>query len=81
MAGRITELIKDLEEQLEALVIAIPKEEAAHHFYLDLANSTKHEGARKMFLQLAEQELIHKKNLEKVVEDIQKEIAKLKSER
>lgn len=81
MARKINELIKELEEQLEALVIAVPKEEAAHRFYLDLVNSTKHEGSRKMFLQLADQELDHKRSLEKIVEDIQREIARLKAEK
>lgn len=81
MDTKIKELIKELEERLEALVIAVPKEEAAHKFYLDLANSTKHEGARKLFLQLADQELGHKHSLEEVVEDTQKEIARLKSEK
>jgi len=74
-------LIKELEERLEALVIAIPKEIAAHQFYLDLAHSTKHDGTRKMFLQLAEQELGHKRSLEKVMEETRDEIARLLSGR
>lgn len=74
-------LIKELEDQLEALVIAIPKEEAAHHFYLVLANSTKNEGTRNMFLQLAAEELDHKRSLEKVAEDIQREIASVKAKK
>ena len=74
-------LVRELEERLEALVIAIPKEIAAHQFYLDLANSTKHEGARKMFLELADQELGHKHSLEMVVEEIQNEITRLRSEK
>lgn len=81
MDRKTNELIKELEEQLEALVIALPKEEAAYRFYLDLVNSAKNEGARKMFLQLADQELGHKRSLEKVVDDIQKEIARLKAEK
>lgn len=79
MERKTKELIRELEERLEALVIAIPKEIAAHEFYIDLAHSTKHEGARKMFLQLADQELGHKHSLEGVVEEIKKEIARLKS--
>ena len=74
-----SKLIKELEEELEALVIAIPKEEAAHQFYLNLANSTSREGARKMFLLLAEQEIGHKNTLEKMMQDIQKELASLKT--
>jgi rubrerythrin len=76
---RIKEQIKELEERMEALIIAVPKEEAAYHFYLDLAQATQHEGTRKMFLKLAEQELEHKHNLEKFVEEIQQELTKLKA--
>ena len=78
---RHNELIRELEEELEALVIAVPKEEAAYQFYLNLANSTSREGARKMFLLLAEQEIDHKKTLEKMMQDIQKELVSLKSEK
>jgi rubrerythrin len=80
MKIKLTHQIRELEERLEALIIAVPKEEAAYHFYLDLANSTKHEGTRKMFIKLAEQELDHKRNLETFVEEIQKELSKLKVE-
>lgn len=76
---RIKEQIKELEEQMEALIIAVPKEEAAYHFYLDLAKATQHEWTRKMFLKLAEQELEHKRNLENFVEEIQRELTKLKA--
>lgn len=76
---RVKELIKELEERMEALTIAVPKEEAAYHFYLDLAHTTKHDGTRKMFLKLADQELDHKHNLEKSIDEIQQELAKLKA--
>ena len=72
--------IKELEEELEALIIAVPKEEAAYQFYINLADTTKREGARKIFHLLAEQEIQHKNTLEKMVQDIQKDLSKLKSE-
>jgi len=75
------ESLRELEEELEALVIAIPKEEAAYQFYLNLANSTIRKGARKMFLLLAEQEIAHKNTLEKMVLDIQRELNSLKSQK
>jgi len=78
---RHVERIRELEEELEALVIAVPKEEAAHQFYLNLANSTKREGARKIFLLLAEQEIDHKKTLETMVQDIQEELDNLQSKK
>jgi rubrerythrin len=70
--------IKELEEQMEALIIAIPKEEASYHFYTDLAKNTEHEGSRKMFNHLADEELAHKSSLIELVERLRKEIASLK---
>lgn len=81
MRKKLEEQIRELEERLEALIIAVPKEEAAYHFYLDLANRTSHEGTRKMFLQLAHQELDHRHNLEKFTEEINKELERLRAEK
>lgn len=78
---RDNNLIRELEEELEALVIAVPKEEAAHQFYLNLANATSREGSQKMFLHLAEQEIGHRKTLEKMAQDIQKELSILQSDK
>ena len=78
---RDNKLIRELEEEMEALVIAVPKEEAAHQFYLNLANATSREGARKMFLFLAEQEINHRNILEKMTQDIQKELFILKTDK
>lgn len=71
--------IRQLEERLEALIIAVPKKESEYYFYLELANTTDHEGTRKMFLKLAEQELRQKQNLEKVVEHIREELIRLRT--
>jgi rubrerythrin len=81
MKKRLDLQIRELEERLEALIIAVPKEEAAYHFYLDLANTTTHEGTRKMFLKLADQELDHKRNLEMFVDEIHRELKKLRAEK
>jgi rubrerythrin len=77
MQRRRGERIRELKEQMEALVIAVPKEEAAHRFYLDLARSTSHEGTRRMFMELAGQELEHKRKLEGLLDDMRKELAGL----
>lgn len=78
MDKNIRRRIKELEEEMEALVIAIPKEEASYHFYLDLANHTEHEGARTMFKHLAEEELQHKSGLVAQVQRLKTEIETLK---
>jgi len=73
------ERIKDLEQVIEVLIVIIPKEEATYKFYQDLAKSTKHEGARRMFIKVANQELSHKGMLEMELKRLQQEIEKLKS--
>lgn len=79
MPKGLRDRIKDVEEQLEALIIALPKEEASHRFYKDLANNTEQEGTRKMFLRLADQELDHKQKLEQIVEELKRELEALKA--
>ncbi|MCR4290443.1 MAG: hypothetical protein NUV86_09325 [Candidatus Scalindua sp.] len=71
--------IKELEKVIEVLIVIIPKEEATYKFYQDLAKSTKHEGARRMFIKVANQELSHKGMLEMELKRLQQEIEKLKS--
>lgn len=72
--------IKEIEERIEAMVIAIPKEEASYNFYTNLAGSTVHEGARKMFFELARLELEHKRKLEWFIEELQNELVQLKEQ-
>ncbi|KHE92026.1 MAG: hypothetical protein K8F52_03620 [Candidatus Scalindua rubra] len=73
------ERIKELEKVIEVLIVIIPKEEATYKFYQDLAKFTKHEGARRMFIKVANQELSHKDMLEMELKRLQQEIEKLKS--
>jgi rubrerythrin len=77
----IKEKIKKLEKKLEALVIAIPKEEASLHFYQDLASSYEEDSSKEMFLELAQQEIEHKKKLEAMTKELQESIGKLKAEK
>ncbi|MHC4266871.1 MAG: ferritin family protein [Planctomycetota bacterium] len=71
--------IKELEKVIEVLIVAIPKEEATYRFYQDLANSIEHEGTRRMFIKVANQELSHKGMLEMELKKLQHEIDQLKS--
>lgn len=72
--------IREIEERIEALIIAIPKEEASHAFYMGLADTTTHEGAKKMFIELAEQELEHRRKLEDVIQSLKEELDRLKKQ-
>lgn len=72
------EKIRKIEEQIEALTVAVPKEDAAHRFYMDLAEGASHKGAKEMYLKLAEQELHHKHDLEKLIDTLKGQIEKLR---
>ncbi len=71
--------VKELEKIIEVLVIAIHKEETTYKFYQDLGNSTEHEGTRRMFIKVANQELSHRGRLEMERKKVQHEIDPLKS--
>ncbi len=71
--------VKGLEKIVEVLIIAIHKEETTYKFYQDLANSTVHEGTRRMFIKVANQEISHKGMLEMELKKLQYEIDQLKS--
>lgn len=67
--------IKRLEKQIEAIVIAIPREEAANEYYLDLAELSDDKGQKEIYMYLAKQELKHKIKLEEILEKLEKELA------
>ena len=71
--------VKELEKVIEVLIVAIYKEETTYKFYQDLANSIEHEGTRRMFIKVANQELSHKGMLEMELKKLQHEIDQLKS--
>ncbi len=77
----IKEKIKKLEKKKEALIIAIPREDISLHFYQDLASSAEEESSKEMFLELAQQEIEHKKKLEAMIKELQESIDKLKAKK
>lgn len=64
-------LINDLKAKIEALVIAIPKEQAAYDFYMDITSKYEDEASKEMFLFLAKQEASHKALLERILGDLE----------
>jgi len=69
---------RDLENKIEALVIAIPKEKEAHDFYMNLHDEYTDVSSKEMFLFLADQELKHQKRLENLLADLEKKLKELK---
>lgn len=69
-------LIGDLKAKIEALVIAIPKEQEAYEFYMELASKYDDEASKEMFLFLAKQEMSHKDLLERILNDLDGKLGK-----
>lgn len=67
--------IRELESKIEALIIAIPREVEAYDFYMAMAERYTDDSSREMFVFLAKQELSHRDMLEKILSDLQRELA------
>jgi rubrerythrin len=70
-----------LERKKEALIIALPREDASLHFYQDLASSAEEESSKEMFIELAQQEIEHKIKLETMIKELQESIDILKAKK
>jgi rubrerythrin len=66
---------EELEEMMQVVLLAIPREIAARELYLSAAKKTKNEAAKKMFLTLAEQEKGHEKWLREILLEMKGRIA------
>lgn len=75
--------VRELQEMIDALVIAIPRERAAHAFYMDLVKRATSETSRGMFLYLAEQEKLHEAKLTAMLAELKAdlELARLKEKK
>lgn len=69
---------KDIENKIEALVIAIPKEKEAHDFYMTLHEEYTDASSKEMFLFLAQQETKHQERLEQLLADLEQQLKELK---
>ena len=71
--------IKELEDMIEVLLLAIPRESASQQFYQDAVDKAISETTRDFFLSLVEQEKSHEANLNKILNNLQKELKQLKT--
>ena len=55
---------KDLEDMVDVLTLAIGREESEEQFFSRSAESSKHEAAKTMFKEIADEFANHRKNLE-----------------
>jgi rubrerythrin len=59
--------MKKFESLTEILTFAISQEQAAYDFYIELSKRTGTEAMKKIFLDFAEQEKIHKQQLQRIM--------------
>ncbi len=62
-------MIDATDDPIEALHLAIKREEAAYNFYVKHAQLFKNEATRKMFEALANEEIKHKERLQQELDD------------
>jgi|GEM_PF-909625 rubrerythrin len=64
------EKIKALEEMIQIVLLRIPKEVEAMHFYTKAAEKSTTEEAKNLFLSLAQQEKGHEAELRRILNDL-----------
>ncbi len=73
--------LEELEEMKQIILIAIPKEISARDFYLNASKKFKTPESKQLFISLAEQEKGHEASLKKILNEIEENIKKIKSEK
>jgi rubrerythrin len=72
------ERIKALEEMIQVVLLAIPRENSACEFYLNAAEKAVTDSSREMSHTLADQEKGHEAELKKILDELKSELGKLK---
>jgi rubrerythrin len=70
----LSDRIKELQEMIEIVLIAIPRETEAYNYYMNAYNRTASETSRRMFLYLAEQEKMHEAKLKTQLAELKAEL-------
>lgn len=69
--------VKGLEEMIQVVLLAIPRETSARDFYLHAARRSNSEPARELFESLAMQEIGHEAELRRILLTLKMELAAL----
>jgi rubrerythrin len=72
------EKIKALEEMIQIVLLRIPKEVEAMHFYMKAAEKSTSKEAKDLFVSLAQQEKGHEAELRRILGDLKSELEELK---
>jgi len=70
--------IRELEEMIQVVLLAIPREISAREFYLRAAKKAVSDSSRELFVELAEQEKGHEAELRRILDELKAELDQLK---
>lgn len=79
MNEEIKDKIKAIEEMIQVVLLAIPREISAHEFYLSAAKKTTTDTSRELFESLARQEKGHEAELRRILDNRKSELKRLKT--
>lgn len=70
--------IDELQDMIEAILLAIPREREANEYYTNAYRGATSEASRKMYSYLADQEKLHETTLRKRLDELQQELTDTK---
>ncbi len=71
--------IKSIEEMIQVVLLAIPREISAYQFYKNAAEKALSESSKSLFKTLALQEKGHEAELRKILNELKSELRELKA--
>ncbi len=72
------EKIKAIEEMIQIVLLRIPKEIEAMHFYTKAAEKSTTDEAKNLFLSLAQQEKGHEAELKRILKELKEQLNEIK---
>ena len=79
MSEDVKNRIKGVEEMIQVVLLAIPREIPARHFYLSAANKATSDESRELFEFLAQQEMGHEAELRRILVNLKNDLKDLKN--
>ena len=79
MSEDVKNRIKAVEEMIQVVLLAIPREISARHFYLSAAKKATSDESRELFEFLAQQEMGHEAELRRILKNLKNDLKNLKN--
>jgi rubrerythrin len=80
MSEDIKDTVRDIEEMIQVVLIAIPREIRAQEFYLSAARKAISDNSRELFESLARQERGHEAELRRILNDLKRQLERFKKD-